>query len=206
MLTALAATVAIAATGPASFGMAASPAAYDAAVPHHTYAIRITDLGTRPMRVRAALTTATASTGASGPARSLSGSPSWAQLAGPSAFRLRPHQSRTVRIRIGAAPAGRSELVAAFIATRPHAPGAVATSGGVGTALRFSQPGHTASAARPCPRKPTARRSVVAAPAHGGMRDLAFAAWAGAGALVLGGLAFFGGQARERRRRRHSTA
>jgi hypothetical protein len=181
----------VASTG--TFGMAASPAAIDTALPHHTYQIRVTNLGTRPETVRAALTNATqAATGCS-----LSGSPTWARLAGPAAFRLAPHHTRTVRIRIGTAPAGRSELVAAFMASRPHSRGEVVTSGGVGTALRFTQPGKTKSAARPCTaaaRRATTGDSVSALPIE-----------AGTGAAIALALAALGIALRNRRRR-HTTA
>jgi len=178
MLTVIAATAATAAlAGGPAFGMAASPAAYDAALPHHNYTIRVTNLGTRAERVRAALTTATSSTGVNGVGCSLGRSPAWASLAGPAAFRLGPHRSRTVLIRVGSAPAGRSELVAAFVATRPHSRGAVVTSGGVGTALRFAQPGRTAHAGRPC--------AAVAAPRPPATSDAGLPLEAGGGAAAL---------------------
>lgn len=159
MLTSLLLAGVVTATGP--LGISASPAAVDAALPHHTYVINVRDIGRAPLTVRASLAPAGQLRG--GCAVALASSVSWARLTGPATFRLLPGERRSFRVRIGQPPSGRSELVAAFVAHDPSPSTGVSTSAGVGTAFRFSQPGRTLVA--PCAKHPVSVRDRAASAA-----------------------------------------
>jgi hypothetical protein len=171
------------ASGP--LGLSASPAAIDAAVAHHTYTIQVTDTGRSPVTIHASLAPAGEANGGCAVVLGARVLTSWAHIDGRTTFRLRPSESRRVHVRIGQPPPGRSELVAAFVASDPSH-GSVAASAGVGTALRFSEPGRTEIA--PCPlirhhADPTSVRTVAARSSEitGGLIGLAFAILAAMG-------------------------
>ncbi len=193
----LAMTVASAsATSQAGFGLTANPSAIDNALPDHTYRVTVFNTGTIPLNVRATLADITrAATGCSITPETLT----WAHLSGPAVFGLRPGASVTDEVTVGTPPPGRTEIAAIFIGSAPKTAGTSTVSGGVGTPLRFSQPG-TASV-EACPKRPTPTAPrPAAAGAASGTSPLALGLTGLAGAATLG-LILIGIAAVRRRRR-----
>jgi len=79
-------------------------------------------------------------------------------MPGPATFELAAHAQRTFIVSVDQPPPGQSELVAAFYAADRTING-VATNAGVGTALRFSEPGTTVQP--PCPKPKPAKNPNV---------------------------------------------
>jgi len=130
----------------AALSLSASPAAYDSAQAHQSYQITITSNSDAPMTVHASLNPdANCSI-------QFARKPTWATLSGPATLTLAPHASQRYVVAVQQPPPGQSELVAAFVASDPSPSGkaGVSSSAGVGTALRFSEPGKTV--VTPCPK------------------------------------------------------
>lgn len=179
----------IAALFTGQFSLTAAPAAYDNALPNHTYTLQVVNSGHHAETVNAAFFRATY---VGGQCRIESFQPryGWAAFQGPASFRLRPGQSVKTRVAIHKPPPGQFELVAGFT-TRASQHGQVVTRAGVGTAIRTDQPGKTK--VKPCPH--------VEAAAKGGPGVVEVVGLALAGGLVaLACAAFY------LRRRRHSGA
>lgn len=160
-----------------AIGLSASPAAIDSAQAHTTYTITVANTSPIPETVTATLAPESVTSRGCAVALDVHVRASWASIQGVPSFVLAPHSSRKVAVRIGGSvPPGRSELVAAFI-TSGARHGGVATSAGVGVAMRFAEPGRTVLA--PCPELRKAARAHPRVGAPG-------AASAGAGVVSVG--------------------
>jgi hypothetical protein len=179
-------------TAPAGvLSLTATPAAYDGAAAHQSYRITIDSRSPDAMVIHSTLAP-DVNCGIE-----LTRRPSWAAMSGPASFTLRPHASRSFTVSVGQPPPGKSELVAAFIASDPSKTAGVRTSAGVGTALRFSEPGRTVIT--PCPKpkssgNPKIRTVYVGAskPAATGLTPLLLGGFGGGilAAALASGLMF----------------
>jgi len=136
----------------ATLSLGASPAAYDNAQAHQSYQVMVISHSDSPMTIHASLAPDVSCS------VQMARTPTWAHMSGPAEFTLAAHAERKFIVSVGKPPPGQSELIAAFLATTPGKTG-VHTAAGVGTALRFSEPGKTV--VTPCPKPSPAKNPNI---------------------------------------------